>query len=257
MKKDLVVRNFKCGNEVKDITLEVSPITFLVGPNGSGKSFIGKTSSYVKPKNVLEAINNYVIDLQLDFGGSFEFTNSWIKKLGFGDRIEVDLQPQGIVNIFVVNGDNRKPFSQLGKGFIQLLKILLTIDFYKCDDISYIYNTKEVFVENPEINLYPAIQSVLADIYCDAYQKYKMWFLIETHSEYLIVKSQEMVAKRKYVTKEGLEKECPFTTYYVPEKSTGELPYSLCYCKNGKFKKGYGVGFYEEPSTIATDIEIL
>ncbi len=247
MKKELVVRNFKCGNEVKDITLKISPITFLVGPNGSGKSFIGRSSSYIKPKDDLEAINDYVIDLQLDFGGSFEFTNSWIKKLGFGDRIEVDLKPRGKVNIFVVNGDNRKPIFQLGNGFIQLLKILLTIDFYKCDDISYIYNTKELFIENPEIHLYPAIQSMLADMFYEAYKEYGIHFIVETHSEYIMRETQVLV-KENYASEEKLEKECPFIAYYVPnpnEKEGEKSPYSLGYRTDGKFEKKFGKGFYD------------
>ena len=242
----------KCGNYSNDITLEVSPVTFLTGPNGSGKSFIGRTSDYIKPKNDLEVINDYAIELQMDFGGSFEFTNSWIKNLGLGDQIEVDLDNnQGTVHIFVVNGDRRKPYFQLGRGFIQLLKILLTIDFYKCD-IDYINNTKKVFVENPEIYLYPAIQSKLADIFYDAYKRYNMWFLIETQSVYPILRSQVLVKKMEFTSIEEAEENSPFKTYCVPMDGK---PYSLGYRPDGKFKEGFIItGFYDEASNQAFDI---
>ena len=241
----------KCGNYSNDITLEVSPVTFLTGPNGSGKSFIGRTSDYIKPKNDLEVINDYAIELQMDFGGSFEFTNSWIKNLGLGDQIEVDLDNnQGTVHIFVVNGDRRKPYFQLGRGFIQLLKILLTIDFYKCD-IDYINNTKKVFVENPEIHLYPAIQSKLADIFYDAYKKYNMWFLIETQSVSTILRSQVLVKKMKFASIEEAEENNPFRTYCVPMDGK---PYSLGYRRDGKFEESFVEGFYDEDSTLVSEI---
>ena len=44
MKKDLVIKNFECGNEVKDITLSISPITFLVGPDERKKLEIMRSS---------------------------------------------------------------------------------------------------------------------------------------------------------------------------------------------------------------------
>jgi hypothetical protein len=95
---------------------------------------------------------------------------------------------------------------------------------------------------------------LLADMFYDAYKKLGVWFIINTNSEYLIRKTQVMVAEKNYETKEELEEKCPFTTYYVPNQSTGELPYALGYRIDGKFKKGFGEGFYNESYRLASQI---
>ncbi len=74
MKKELVVRNFKCGNEVKDITLKISPITFLVGPDEEKKNAI------------LEAAEDelgYKADSNNLNCSVFDKTSEWLVDLGF------------------------------------------------------------------------------------------------------------------------------------------------------------------------------
>ena len=99
--------------------------------------------------------------------------------------------------------------------------------------------------------MHPNYQSLLADMFYDAFIKYNINFIIETHSEYLIRRSQVIVAERKYESNAEVEKECPFQTYYVP---TGGLPYSLGYRKDGKFQEKFGSGFYDEASNLAFEI---
>ena len=88
-------------------------------------------------------------------------------------------------------------------------------------------------------------------MFYDAWQKYNVNFIIETHSEYLIRRSQVIVAGRKYKSNAEVEEKCPFQTYYIPN---GAHPYSLGYRKDGKFKEKFGSGFYDEASNLAFEI---
>ncbi len=47
-----------------------------------------------------------------------------------------------------------------------------------------------VIIEEPELNLHPALQSKLADLFLDVHQMWGIDFLIETHSEYILRRSQ-------------------------------------------------------------------
>lgn len=70
----------------------------------------------------------------------------------------------------------------------------------------------------------------------------------------LVLKSQVIVAQQKYDTKKDLEENCPFTTYYVPDKSTGEEPYRLGYRRDGKFQRDFGSGFYDEAPNLMSEM---
>ena len=65
---------------------------------------------------------------------------------------------------------------------------------------------------------------------------------METHSEYLIRRSQVYVAK-KNLSEEELEKPNPFKVYFFPENGT---PYDMKYTNNGHFEEAFGEGFFDE-----------
>ena len=57
-----------------------------------------------------------------------------------------------------------------------------------------------VIIEEPEINLHPAFQSKLADMFVEAAKVFNIQFIIETHSEYLIRRLQYLTAKKDIKT---------------------------------------------------------
>jgi hypothetical protein len=118
------------------------------------------------------------------------------------------------------------------------------------DPLKFYYEQQTIAVEEPEIHLHPDYQAKLAELFMSA-SEYKIHFIVETHSEYLIRRSQVIVAERKYESNAEVEKECPFQTYYVPN---GGLPYSLGYRNDGKFQEKFGSGFYDEASNLAFEI---
>jgi hypothetical protein len=113
-----------------------------------------------------------------------------------------------------------------------------------------------IILDQPGCGLYPAKQSLLADMFYDAYKKLGVWFIINTNSEYLIRKSQVLVARKVYnqPLEEEVGEECPFATYYVPDKAEGKMPYSLRYRKDGIFINAFGKGFYDVAAKLAFKI---
>ena len=108
-----------------------------------------------------------------------------------------------------------------------------------------------VALEEPESHLHPKYQSLLADMFLEANEKYNIHFIIETHSEYLIRKAQVLVAKHQYENEETLNKENPFKVYYVP---LGDKPYEMEFNADGRFKNEFGKGFFDEASNLVYEI---
>ena len=216
MKKDLVIKNLECGNGVKDITLSISPITFLVGPDERRKLEIMLWSGKLGFK-VIEELPHYEgLFLKEDEKNFIDF---WTEKFGINEG---------------------------GTVVEEKLRSIITKIAYNRGSC--------IILDQPGCDLYPAKQSLLADMFYDAYMKFGTWFIINTNSEYIVRKTQVIVAEKNYETKEELEEKCPFTTYCVPDQSTGRVPYSMEYRRDGRFKKRFVSGFYDEASNLVDEI---
>ena len=98
-----------------------------------------------------------------------------------------------------------------GYGVTQLVVLLLRIetaileskktplndDFDESEQPIYSFSESTIAVEEPEVHLHPKFQSLLAEMFIDAYKNYNVHFIIETHSEYLIRKLQTLIAKKE------------------------------------------------------------
>lgn len=124
-----------------------------------------------------------------------------------------------------------------GQIFSILLKIALCINDTKKDSkFRFSYQRKQLIViEEPEANLHPALQSKLANLFLDAYSKYDIKFIIETHSEYVIRKSQLLNFEEKV-----------FKLFYFENDG----PYEMVYNEQGKFDRDFGAGFYDEAGSL-------
>lgn len=140
--------------------------------------------------------------------------------------------------------------ADLGMGANQLMVLLFSLATIMFEEG---YHTKEIggvshvpkfiIIEEPEQNLHPLLQSKLADLVAEINRNdpsYK--FLIETHSEYLIRRTQVLVAEMG-LGEEELEKQNPFKVYYFPKDG---VPYDMNYQANGHFEESFGEGFFDE-----------
>lgn len=127
-------------------------------------------------------------------------------------------------------------------------------ELYRLTERTYKYSEFcpiTVVLEEPEVHLHPKYQSLLADMFVEAYHKYNVHFIIETHSEYLIRKTQVFVARSKYENEDAMNKENPFKVYYVPRD---DAPYEMKFCADGRFKSEFGKGFFDEATNLAFEI---
>lgn len=137
--------------------------------------------------------------------------------------------------------------SMQGRGIIQLVILIMrfTIEVAKTSFSSII------IVEEPEQNLHPSYQSLLADLFLIA-AMHKIKIVIETHSEYLIRKSQVLTANAYKSNNElNWTPKQYFKTLYFSSKG---LPYDMGYLPNGKFQRKFEPGFYDIADNLIIDL---
>ena len=171
--------------------------------------------------------------------------------IGFDYRIESVGGEAHIVKIINKDG-SEVHLADKGMGSIQLMILLFRIAT-KMAEAGVTYGKKEVksllIIEEPEQNLHPQLQSRLADFFYKLNKDYGFRFIIETHSEYLIRKSQVLVGKGD---KESTDFANPFKVIYFP--ADGLAPYEMIYREDGKFENEFGTGFFDEAANLAFEI---
>ena len=205
---------------------------------------------------------------------SYGFADKWLRNLNIGKTIGIKTLSEGTgceVRIYQENDEKGQLLADFGYGISQMIFLLLRITmeanrrypiFQGSSDMDYEEDKEKemrfrygkpltIVLEEPEVHLHPKFQSMIADILLDAYKQFNFHFIVETHSEYLIRRSQVLVSKMGFKDNvESVEKN-PFVTYYIPENSK---PYSLGYRKDGKFMESFGSGFYDEASNLAFEL---
>lgn len=185
------------------------------------------------------------------------FIRKWIGKdgLNIGKELVIARETEGLgfyLNIKKEDG-SMESLADLGHGVTQITSILLQIETVIMENvINQAKNRSEFFpeallspaiiaIEEPEVSLHPCFQSLLADIFYDAATNCgrQIVFLVETHSEYLVRKTQVLVSE---FNKKDF-KNNPFAVYYFQED--GEV-YELGYKETGRFTRPFGPGFFDE-----------
>ena len=187
------------------------------------------------------------------------FLNKWMKEFDLGEKIEVEGTEQGLgmlVYLKQKNGDKRL-LADEGYGITQLVSLLLYIDNIIPSDPNAEFNgygewedgykPRYICVEEPENHLHPKFQSKLAEMFVEAYQKYNIHFIIETHSEYLIRKLQVMVAE-----KENALSPNDVSLNYVEKDENGvSHNRQIKIQKDGRLSEPFGPGFFDEATGLS------
>ena len=173
-----------------------------------------------------------------------KFVTRWMRefKIGVDFIIKSIYNEAYIVDIEGFDGKT-KPIGRLGTGSIQLFILLLHI-------AKAISSDKKItlYIEEPEQNLHPALQSKLAEMFYEVWKETegRVEFVVETHSEYVIRKTQVFVAEQNYKDENELKENNPFKVYYFPCNET--LPYEMMFTLSGNFANKFGRGFFDEAS---------
>jgi len=197
---------------------------------------------------------------------SIAFLNNWLKKLGVGDELIIKKINAGneVVgySLHLKKDGEEYPILENGLGIQKIIKILIQLSIHK---VTNYYGNKELYgnlrsastsyvtilLEEPESNLHPAFQSLLAEILVDAAKIFELIIIIETHSEYLIRKLQ-------YLTAQNIIKPEYSVIYYfhtldkIPEgeKQIKEIRIE----KDGSLSEDFGKGFFDEATSIKFDL---
>lgn len=200
------------------------------------------------------------------------FLNRWIKKFEIGDKIALHGDNEGGLKVYLRKNEEERLLADEGYGITQLVSLLLSIDnsissnpneefeelweefeqgdFKKGKVIQFPFKPRVICVEEPEVHLHPKYQSLLAEMFVEAYQKYNIHFIIETHSEYLIRKLQVMVAD-----KENALTSNDVSLNYVEKNEEGvSHNRQIKILEDGRLSEPFGSGFYDEADTLAMEL---
>ena len=170
------------------------------------------------------------------------FISEWLKKFKIGCDLDItNIEGEGYtIKVRSTNGHTRN-LVDIGTGSAQIVLLLLKVAI-----ILATRTNKSVLLvmEEPEQNMHPNFQSLLADLFF-AIQTKGIKILVETHSEYFIRRSQVLVAQlsaENRYTQEELDLSNPFRVIYFPESGK---PYDMHYKINGDFEQLFGDGFFD------------
>ena len=134
--------------------------------------------------NFLKIIYNNPLE---DFQNNF--VNKWLKKFTYTDDSDYEIKRVGNdLNIYF--NDSITSIDSYGKGLQELIYLIFNIAKQTKDR-----ETIMLIVE-PEAHLHPNFQSLLADMFVDASKEFKIKFIIESHSEYLLKKLQYLTINK-------------------------------------------------------------
>ena len=193
----------------------------------------------------------------------YAFVTDWMRKFGVGHDFDVISIDGEAYRVKIKDEDNSTVnLADKGMGSIQLMILLLRLaTILREYEPQYIVALEEnqlryptIIIEEPEQNLHPKVQSQLAELFRDLNRDYHCNFLIETHSEYLIRKTQVLVARESYEDEASMKNNNPFKVYYFDGENKDKPYYSMEYRTDGKFSNEFGTGFFDTASNLAFEL---
>ena len=182
----------------------------------------------------------------------YEFVKRWMSEFGIGKDFDVMSWDGEAYRVDITEDDGTiVPLGDKGVGSIQMMILLLRLATIMRYRKQYKLPTI-IAIEEPEQNLHPRMQSLLADMFEEITRTNNWRFVIETHSEYLIRKAQVIVAGSNYIDEEDLKEHNPFKIYYLPED--GSDRYEMKFRTDGSFENDFGKGFLDEAENLAFKI---
>ena len=194
----------------------------------------------------------------------WNFVKKWMGKKGLqiGDDFKVtQVEGAGYLLKIIEDGEEYN-LADKGTGSIQLMTMLLTLALI----INKPSENTLILIEEPEQNIHPQLQSLLADLFLDFRNEindkkalfrggFHAQLIVETHSEYLVRRTQVLVAEANFKDEKDIAENNPFRTYYFDKDCKDTPVYEMEYENTGGFKQRFGAGFYDEASKL--DLQIM
>lgn len=253
-KKEEANKNFLRGKEMEILRvseeledfLNKQDIEYIYAHSVAQKLFyadcIESLSSDYTKRTIHEFYNAHITDEDKEFF----IIQEWLENFEIGNSLEVIPYSGDNYRVIIYDNDNSEgiDLADKGMGSIQLVVLLLRIATF-----AHKYKTADltILLEEPEQNLHPAIQSKLADMIYEVNTEFGIRFIIETHSEYLIRRTQVLVAGFNYDDEATMNRNNPFAVYFL-NKNPEENPRKMTYKLSGAFNEKFGNGFFDEAS---------
>lgn len=165
-------------------------------------------------------------------------TNEWLKRLDIGYKLEVKSIGDDWGDLFAVrlmDTRRKEPVSvalpDVGFGISQLLPFVVQ---------SLVSEKQIISIEQPEVHVHPKLQADLGDLLAEAIKEPRQnRFIIETHSEHLILRLQRLV-RNKLLEPEDV------SVIYVSRRPEGAKAERLHLDEDGDFIDEWPNGFFTE-----------
>lgn len=192
------------------------------------------------------------------------FVTDWMRKFGVGHDFDVISIDGEAYRVKIKDEDNSNVnLADKGMGSIQLMILLLSLATilreYEPQNIVALKESDQlryptIIIEEPEQNLHPKVQSQLADLFLYLNKEYHCKFVVETHSEYLIRKTQVLVSKENFENDSSMKEYNPFMVYYFDGENEKKPYYLMEYRTDGNFSNEFGTGFFDAATNLLYEI---
>jgi hypothetical protein len=196
-------------------------------------------------------VNDAIIDFYKIEDKYHQFVCKWLGYMDMGLDFAIDKDDNEDIYTMTIeqaNG-NVSDLCDMGSGTIHFVALCFKLLKIVDDNINNPY-APTVLIEEPEQNLHPMLQSHMANFLLDISNLYtevsngkELKMVVETHSEYLIRRSQ-VITKELYDERQRT----PYRVYYFPQDAQ---PYDMIYKANGRFENEFGEGFTDESTLLS------
>jgi len=166
-----------------------------------------------------------------------EEANKWLERLdiGYALRVRPIGQASDLFEVRLVDrrrqDDINVALSDVGFGISQILPFIVQ---------TLASSGQVISIEQPEVHLHPKLQADLGNLISTAIEKpYRHQFLVETHSEHLILRLQKLVRERKLRPED-------ISVIFVSRGGTGSSARRLRLDDDGRFMDEWPGGFFAE-----------
>jgi AAA ATPase domain len=166
-----------------------------------------------------------------------EHTNEWLSRFETGYGLKLRSLGSKRSDVFELRlkdlrrrGGTDVSLSDVGFGISQVLPLVVQ---------SVTSKSKIISIEQPEVHLHPRLQAEIGDLLVDTVKNNKHQFLIETHSEHLILRLRKLV-------REGKLKASDLCVVHVRRGKMGSIAERIRVNDDGSFADEWPGGFFPE-----------